>query len=88
MECYERRTSRLRPTEGWHKVRTEDCDWPRAQVREYWGHHLVVAPAKGKRRMYDKWCDGHYRGCEQNVRIAKKNLECVARNEPQVEGIV
>lgn len=37
--------------------------------------------------MYDKWCDGHYRGCEQNIRIAKKNLERVARNEQEVREL-
>lgn len=87
MECYERRNNKRRPEEGWHKILKADCDWPRALTREYWGHHLVVASTKGKRRMYDMWADGHYRGAEQNIRIAKKNLERIARCEPDVRSM-
>lgn len=79
----ERRNWKRRTREGWHRTTRWPylCDWPRALWRDYHGHYLIVTPRPENKRIYDMYMDGHYKGCRNTRRVAKRALECAARNE-------
>lgn len=86
MQCYERRTKRLRPKEGWHKTTAYPyrCHWPRALWREMHGHHLLVTPCPDSKRVFEMWMDGYYRGRRNTKRVAKLSLVRMACDEVEV----
>ena len=81
--CLERRDSKLRPKDGWHKI---EGAWQHAYKREMHGHHLVIfKPNSGGE--WQKYMDGYTRGSVELLKVAKEQLEREAAGEGSAWGI-